>query len=518
MPTQAYRKKIVVLAPGEPVEYFGLLWDGVRSAAAEISSLGARVEYVLTPCYDVVRQQELLADLLSTAPDAIAMVPAHASALDDLIARHAAQRTRVITFNADAPLSRRSSYVGPDAATAGALAAEVLTKLMGGKAGVISFPGPLETGNLATRYQSFLAELAKWRPDARILATYEGTEKLQERASVLLRENPEAGGIYVGNARAYQIGAALDSVGMRVPCVGFDNTEAVRRFLRNRQVSAVIDQNVYQQGYLAVQRAWEALGARARIPRSTIIPGTVVFATNAHDSANTDALNEAFELLVRKRTARLRASGRLLEEANRQLLQLAETDSLTGLLNRRKIEQLLNLFLARCAPASPLSLLMVDVNQFKNINDTHGHATGDEALKVLARLLTATVPSNAACGRLGGDEFCILLPDTDDLTAADLREHLHHALAQATVATLSGDLRLQVSIGCATAPEQGATVHDLLMAADREMYAEKKRARSSRPSTAKPLSGPRERADWTLTFDAAEPGSTAPGERPTRSR
>ncbi|MGD1068502.1 MAG: diguanylate cyclase [Bryobacteraceae bacterium] len=490
MPTQAHRKKswIVVLAPDEPVEYFGLLWDGVKSAAAEISSLGARVESVVTPCYDVVRQKEILADLLSSAPDAIAMVPAHASALDNLIDRHTAQRTRVITFNADAPLSRRASYVGPDAIKSGALAAEVLTKLMGDGAGVVSFPGPLETGNLAARYGGFLTELTRWRPDARILACYEGTENLRETAIALLRENPGVGGIYVGNARAYQIGAALESAGMHVPCVGFDNTEAVRRFLRNRLVSAVIDQNVYQQGYLAVQRAWEAVSSRVRVARATIIPGTVVFATNAHDSANTDTLNEAFEQLVRKRTARLRASRRMLEEANRQLLELAETDSLTGLLNRRKIEQLFNQLLAQCSPASPFSLLMVDVNQFKNVNDTHGHPAGDEALKAVARVLTAQAPAAAACGRVGGDEFCVLLPGTDDLTAANLRERLHHAISEVTVFSHSGNFRMRVSIGCATAPQKGTTPHDLLLAADQDLYAEKHRDAAHQPGTAKPIS------------------------------
>jgi diguanylate cyclase (GGDEF)-like protein len=489
MPTQASRKKswIVVLAPDEPAEYFGLLWDGVNSAAAEISPLGARVESVFTPCYDVARQKQILTDLLAAAPDAIAMVPAHASELDDPIDKHTAQRTRVITFNADAPLSRRSSYVGPDATKSGALAAEVLTKLMGEKAHVLAFPGPLETGNLAARYGGFLAELTKWRPDARIAACCEGAENLRETAIGLLRENPDAGGIYVGNARAYQIGAALEMAGMRVPCVGFDNTEAVRPFLRKRLVSAVIDQNAYQQGYLAVQRAWEAISARGLIARSTLIPGTVVFSTNAHDSATSDSLNEAFELLVRKRTAHLRASRRMLEEANRQLLELAETDSLTGLFNRRKIEQLLTRQLSQCSAAAPFSLLMVDVNHFKNVNDTHGHTTGDEALKVLSRVLTAKVPATAFCGRLGGDEFCVLLPATDDLAAAHLREHLHHAVAEATVSSLSGNLRIRVSIGCATAPHKGATPHDLLLAADQDMYAEKHRNASHRPDSAQSI-------------------------------
>jgi ABC-type sugar transport system substrate-binding protein len=251
MPTQADGKKswIVVLAPDEPVEYFGLLWDGVKSAAAEISSLGARVESVLTPCYDVARQKEILTDLLSCAPDAIAMVPAHASALDDLIDKHTAQRTRVITFNADAPLSRRSSYVGPDATKSGALAAEVLTKFMGAGGGVVSFPGPLETGNLAARYGGFLTELTRWRPDARILACCEGTENLRETAIALLRENPEVGGIYVGNARAYQIGAALEAPVCAFPawvstirkqCADFCATDWFRRLSIRTFISRVI--------------------------------------------------------------------------------------------------------------------------------------------------------------------------------------------------------------------------------------------------------------------------------------
>lgn len=488
MPPQANAKKnwIVVLAPGEPAEYFGPMWAGVKSAATEISSLGARVESVLTPCYDVVRQREILLDLLSAGPDAIAMVPAHASALDDLIDKHATRRTRVVTFNADAPLSRRSCYVGPDAAKSGALAAEVLIKLMGEKAGVISFPGPLETGNLAARYGGFLAELTRWRPDARILATYEGTENLRETALALLREHPAVAGIYVGNSRVWQIGAALETARLRVPCVGFDNTEAVRPYLQKRLVSAVIDQNAYQQGYLAVQRAWEAVASRVRISRSTIIPGAAVFATNANDSANSDTLSDAFELLLKMRTARLRASRRMVEEANRKLVHLAETDPLTGLLNRRRIEQLLTQQLSRCSPAAPFSLLIVDVNRFKILNDTHGHAAGDEALKALARVLTAKTPPTAACGRLGGDEFCVLLPDTDNLSATTLREHLHHAVSEVTLPGPAENLRLRVSIGCATAPRQGATWHDLFLAADQDMYAEKHRDPSHRSGAAEP--------------------------------
>jgi diguanylate cyclase (GGDEF)-like protein len=467
--------RIVVIAPAEPAEYFALLWDGVKSASAEIASLGMRVDPIAMPDQDIGPQREALADLLESPPAAVALVPAHATALDDLIERLAAQGTAVVTFNADAPQSRRCSYVGPDARKSGALAAEVLTKLMGTLSGVITFSGPLEKGHLAARYSGFLAELGRWRSDARVVARHQGVDNLREEALRLLEEHPEAAGVYVGNARAYEIGAALESIGRYIPCVGFDNTEAVRPFLEKNLVSAVIDQNAYQQGYVAVQRAYETISSSRPLTRSTLIPSTVVFAANAHEPASTDTLNEAFELLVRRRTAAMRSYQRLLQEANHQLLHLAETDALTGLFNRRKIEYLLDDHLARCSAHSPLSFLMIDVNQFKAYNDVWGHETGDEALRVLARVLTEQVRLPDCCGRIGGDEFCILLPNTDHGSAAAVRERLHRAAAEAVIPARAEKLSLEVSIGIATAPEHGTSPNDLLRAADQDMYARKNR-------------------------------------------
>jgi diguanylate cyclase (GGDEF)-like protein len=467
--------RIVVIAPAEPAEYFGLIWNGVKSASAEISSLGVHVESLALPDQDVAPQRQLLSDLLASAPEAIAIIPAHGGELNDLIESHTEQGTAVVTFNADAPRSRRCAYVGPDARKSGSLAAEVLTKLMGSRAEVISFSGPLEKGHLAARYSGFLTELSRWRSDARVTARYESVENLREAVVRLLESHPEAGGIYVGNARAYEIGAALASMGRHIPCVGFDNTEAVRPWLESGHVSAVIDQNAYQQGYVAVQRAYETLSSRRAPIRSTLISSTVVFSSNASEPASTDTLNEAFELLVRRRTARLRSYQRLLQEANHQLMHLAETDALTGLFNRRKIEYLLDDHLARCTSHSPLSLLVIDVDNFKSYNDLWGHDTGDEALRVLARIMNEQVRSPDACGRLGGDEFCILLPNTDEASALLLKDRIQMAVSRSVVSSAGDTLPIQVSVGAATAPIHGTTPADLMRAADRNMYAHKNR-------------------------------------------
>ena len=118
---------------------------------------------------------------------------------------------------------------------------------------------------------------------------------------------------------------------------------------------------------------------------------------------------------------------------------------------------------------------MIDVNRFKNFNDSCGHETGDEALRVLARVLTEQVRSPDCVGRIGGDELALASScrNTDEIVAAGLRERLHEAVAEAVVPTQSGDLAMEISIGVATAPRQGANPHDLLRAADRDMYAEK---------------------------------------------
>ena len=479
---KAYRPRkpihISVLAPGEPAEFFDLLWEGIFSANFELSPFGVQVHTHQLPGHDVGMQKKILRDLLKTKQDAIAIVPAHTSALNPLIARHVERNTPVVTFNSDAPDSGRCSFVGADARKAGMLAAEVLAKMMGGAGDIITFPGLLHTHHLHGRYAGLLEELKNWGGRLREVACYPGFDDHEQAALDLLRQHPQVRGVYVGSSRVHQVAAALEKLNLRIPCVGFNNTEIVRPFLRRGSVSAVVDESAYQQGYLALQRAYEASLARDSGDAATrwvAIPSSVVFAANTSDAVSGETLNEAFELLIRQRTTKLRSYQELLEDANSQLLVLAETDALTGLLNRRKFEDILQEQVSLFARRGSLSMLMIDVDAFKSCNDNFGHHVGDEALKAVAKILKSSSRHSDFCARLGGDEFCVLMPEADRRAAAEVRERILHAAAQTVIAPQTLNLQIRMSVGAATFPDEAGTPEDLLIAADRAMYVEKRR-------------------------------------------
>ena len=214
------------------------------------------------------------------------------------------------------------------------------------------------------------------------------SDDLETATNEVFSTNPDISGIYVGYSRIYQVGAALQRLNVRIPCVGFNNTEAVRPYLQRGWVAAVVEENTYQQGYVALQRAYEAtLETGARLSAWVRVPSTVVLRSNAADPSRGESLNEAFELLIRQRTSKLRSYQEQLETANSQLLHLAETDALTGLLNRRKFEELVEAQVVSRRNAGFVSLLMADLDGFKAYNDSYGHHVGDEALRTVGRIL-----------------------------------------------------------------------------------------------------------------------------------
>jgi len=171
--------------------------------------------------------------------------------------------------------------------------------------------------------------------------------------------------------------------------------------------------------------------------------------------------------------ARLRAAGRLLA-MHEQLLELALTDPLTGVFNRRAFLERAEGELARTRRTGrPLSALMCDIDHFKRINDTHGHAAGDEALKRFAACCRAHLRVSDVLGRLGGEEFAILLPETGAGEAVLVAERLREAVAGLEVESEEARFGLTVSIG-ATAFLCGAdTVDRALARADEALYRAK---------------------------------------------
>jgi diguanylate cyclase (GGDEF)-like protein len=189
------------------------------------------------------------------------------------------------------------------------------------------------------------------------------------------------------------------------------------------------------------------------------------------------------EMRVRERLElHLRSAQDTLERQNAALERLAHTDGLTGLHNRRHLDERLAFEVARAArERTPLSLIMMDVDFFKRYNDTYGHAAGDECLRMVARVLAATVnrPADLAA-RFGGEEFAVLLPNTAQEGARRIAEAICEGVRAAGMVHGASDLGVvTISAGVATVvPAPGDGVRALVEAADAALYGAKEAGRN----------------------------------------
>tara|TARA_R100000306_G_scaffold62494_2_gene71177 strand:- start:22511 stop:24634 length:2124 start_codon:yes stop_codon:yes gene_type:complete len=191
------------------------------------------------------------------------------------------------------------------------------------------------------------------------------------------------------------------------------------------------------------------------------------------------------ELHVRERTQALEQTMAELADANRELKLLSTTDELTGLSNRRSINATLQREWSRGErQGTALSVLLLDLDHFKAVNDEYGHPFGDQALREVAKLLTSVVqrPSDLV-GRWGGEEFMILLADATGPAAVTIAERIRQLIARTVVRHEAITINISVSIGvAATIPGNtgtGYSTPDLLVdAADRALYRAKLNGRN----------------------------------------
>lgn len=173
---------------------------------------------------------------------------------------------------------------------------------------------------------------------------------------------------------------------------------------------------------------------------------------------------------------------RRLDAANRELLRLSSVDGLTGIANRRRFDDVLAREWARgIRGALPLSLLMCDVDHFKQYNDVYGHPGGDECLKAVAAILARNARRCAdVAARYGGEEFALILPETDSKGAQQVGEQIRSEIRRAGLPHGGSSIGyLTLSIGVATmVPQRGrGAPAELLRAADNALYAAKQRGR-----------------------------------------
>lgn len=165
-----------------------------------------------------------------------------------------------------------------------------------------------------------------------------------------------------------------------------------------------------------------------------------------------------------------------LEQALQVVHRMAHTDALTGLSNRRDfIDSAMRAMAEGRAQGASLSLLMVDIDDFKRINDTHGHTAGDRALAAVAAICGGTVATDDLSARFGGEEFALLLRNCDRKRAMAVADAIRGLVERAPwPASRADTLPLTASIGCACSDETGYLLDALLALADKRLYQAKR--------------------------------------------
>ncbi|MCS6914333.1 MAG: diguanylate cyclase [Myxococcales bacterium] len=182
---------------------------------------------------------------------------------------------------------------------------------------------------------------------------------------------------------------------------------------------------------------------------------------------------------------RIKSLTEQLEAANARLAEMADTDGLTGVANRRRLDHMLDLEHERSRRYKrPLALLVIDIDHFKRINDTYGHAAGDAVLKTVAAGIREMLRRSDVCGRYGGEEFVVIAPELTAEGAVVLAERIRKHVAAMHIPAPGGQgdepkiIRVTVSIGVASF-DQGADapIADLMHRADTALYQAKNQGR-----------------------------------------
>lgn len=182
---------------------------------------------------------------------------------------------------------------------------------------------------------------------------------------------------------------------------------------------------------------------------------------------------------LRSSHEKIEAASLALRQQNRQLEKLSITDNLTGLYNRNKLNEILSEQLRRFRRSQrPFSLLMLDIDHFKQLNDTHGHLAGDQVLMGVAKTLAESIRSVDYAARYGGEEFIIVLPETNTSTALELAERICTHVRNSLYPYRDQALAVTLSIGVAGIRSSDGDADAIIARADRMMYEAKEAGRN----------------------------------------
>jgi diguanylate cyclase (GGDEF)-like protein len=285
--------------------------------------------------------------------------------------------------------------------------------------------------------------------------------------------------VFDPEARAHVVRAATSADGAIDALVGqtfAHNAGLVSMVVQNRfPLPYKGDFDPHHQVVLSKKHPWP------RIPSLLVLPllmhdralGTLVLgARRAH--AFGDAVRPTLEVLASHLAVSL-SNARMVQK----LEMMATTDGLTGLLNKRALLEAAHVKLTAAQRfRRKLSLLVVDIDFFKRVNDTYGHDVGDDVIRGLGDVLRRQKRATDEVARFGGEEFVVLCEQTDEAGATLLAERIREELAATSFASSQGSLSVTCSVGVATYPDAGADWDALFKAADEALYSSKRGGRN----------------------------------------
>jgi len=265
---------------------------------------------------------------------------------------------------------------------------------------------------------------------------------------------------------------ALDFQGLRFR----DNTSLTAMVVKNRHYLPYRGDFDSKQQVLFTKKSklkgMESLLVLPLVAREEPI-GTLIVAARA-PGAFVTSVRETLQALANQLAVAM-ANAR----AVRQLEEMATTDGLTGCLNKRAfLDELEQKLMAAQRFGRKLSVIVTDLDHFKAVNDTYGHAAGDRVLQELGRVLRRVKRETDLVARFGGEEFCVLCEETDAHGARLLAERVREELESTEVVTELGPLKVTASLGVATFPDHASTAADLFMQGDKALYEAKNSGRN----------------------------------------
>jgi diguanylate cyclase (GGDEF)-like protein len=195
-----------------------------------------------------------------------------------------------------------------------------------------------------------------------------------------------------------------------------------------------------------------------------------------------EKINRALQYATEQMELEIQERKRIQEELlalQAQLRQQVIHDPLTSLYNRRYLDEMFDRELARAERhAQPISVILIDVDYFKSINDKYGHLAGDEVLRIFGDIIKHHSRGSDICCRYGGEEFLLVLPNMSEQQAYARAEQLRVAIEDTPIVFSASDIRVTASSGVATFPQHGRTKDELIAASDRALYAAKAAGRN----------------------------------------